>query len=184
MTKMGLIVWLTAGVFMCGAVAYLTWFFPGNRATDLRLWTAVIPPRNSTASAGPGSTRLTPALRWRKRLLAFVAGACAAAFIFAGSLYSYLSPPVRPVVPVIALGYTHFFKAKHGGVYGTYFEQLAVTFGIWVAWGGLLLTGLVAKNLKVNPDEGSPAYPLLFFVGSATSMVLYYALWHVPLYLA
>ena len=63
----------------------------------------------------------------------------------------------------------------------THFEYLTVTYGLWVA---IIFSGLIGIALKINLDEGSRVYPLLFFVGSATSMVLYYMFWQASLYLA
>ena len=71
---------------------------------------------------------------WYERLLLFVAGAGAVGFLFGGILHTALSPAKRPVFPEPALGFTHLFNAKYGSVYGTLFEYLTVTHGIWLMW--------------------------------------------------
>lgn len=172
---LAMIVSLTACVFLCGFIAYLHWFFSPTPATDLA------PPSEATALAQSGSASL--ALSWYRRLLTFAAGTFMAGFAFVLNLSGYLSPDKRPLTPNAALGYTHFFRPKYGGVFGTYFECLAITYGPWVTWGGFLLTGLIAIKLKITL-EGSRAYPLLFFAGSATSMAACFALWQISLYAA
>jgi hypothetical protein len=117
-------------VFVFGAVAYFQWFFYRNRSTDQRPEFAA--PNDSTGSARANSDSggSRSGLRWYERLFAIALGACIGSFLFVLLLSNYLSPPRRPVVPEVALGYTHFFKAKFGSVYGTYFEYLAVTYGV------------------------------------------------------
>ena len=112
----------------------------------------------------------------------FAAGSCLACFCFAASLSGYLSPGNRPTAPEVALGQTHFFGSKYGSVYVTNFEYLAVTYGLWFGLGGLLLIALIAKMLKTDFRDGSKVYPLVLFAGSATSMLLYYAIWQASLY--
>jgi hypothetical protein len=179
---LGMIFSLTACVFLCGIIGYLHWFFYRIRAPNLWQWLESNPQSDSAGLVRSDPSR--SCLRWHKRLFTFVAGACLACFFFVANLSGYLSPKTRPVFPEVALGQTYLFKSKYGGVYVTYFEYLAVTYGIWIAWGGLLLTGLLAMKLKINLNEGSPGYPLLFFAGSATSMVVCYAIWQACLFVA
>jgi len=155
-----MIVSLVACVFACGAIGYLQWLFPRSRSLDTQPIQAI-----------------THGVKWRDGLLAFIAGACIAGFIFVINLSGYLSPHRRPLVPEISHGYSYFFTAKYGGVYGTYFEYLAVTYGVWATWGGLALMGAFVGVLKIRINEKSSTFPLLFFVGSAISMVFYYASW-------
>src|ERR1700738_5498653 len=90
----------------------------------------------------PVSETTRPGWRWNERLVLFVIGAGIGGFFFCGTLGTILSPPKRPVVPEPALGFTHAFRAKHGDVYGTLFEYLAVTYGVWIMWG----VGAVASS--------------------------------------
>jgi hypothetical protein len=81
-----------------------------------------------------------------------------AGFFFVINLSGYLSPGNRPIAPEFAFGYTHYIKAKYGAVYGTGFEYLVVTYGSWAAWGGLISTGVIAKMMKIDVQDGSNAY--------------------------
>jgi hypothetical protein len=121
-----------------------------------------------------------PSLGWRERMVLFVVGACVSGFIFCGILHSYLSPPERPVFPEPALGYTHFFMAKHGNVYGTFFEFLAVTFGPWVMWG----VGAISSIFILEIKQKSRTYGWQIFAAAAISIVLYYAIWRVSIHVA
>jgi hypothetical protein len=180
---LAMIVWLTTSVFLWGAIAYLNWFFYRAGAPNLWRWLEPNSQNARTSLAEPNSTP-RPNLSSYRRLLTLLVGACFSCFWFAGTLYSYLSPPERPIAPEASLGYTHFFHTKYGGVYGTYLEYLAINYGIWVIGGSMLLAGLVAMKLKINLYESSPAYPLLMFVASAISMVLCFVLWQGSLYFA
>lgn len=171
---LGLITWLTASVLLFGASAYLNRFFYRINAPDPWRW---------LYAKGAETTLVEPHLSRYRRLLTFALGACFSAFWFAGSLHSYLSPPKRPIDPEASLGFIHYLNAKHGSVYGTYFEYLTVSYGIWLMGGGILLVGLVAIRLKINLYDG-PAYPLLVFLGAATSMVFCFSLWQICLYSA
>jgi hypothetical protein len=177
-----LIVWLTTCVFLCGAIAYLNWFCVEATPRIHRRWHESISENAQAASAEPDSSS-RPDPNFIRRLLTFLVGACFSGFLFAGTLHGYLPPPERPIVPDASLGYVYFFNPKHSGVYGTYFEYLVVNYGIWVTWGSALLIGLIAIRLKINLYD-SPAYALLFLVGSATSMTLCFALWQACLYMA
>jgi hypothetical protein len=122
-------------------------------------------------------------LSWLELLLLFVAGAGFGGFIFGGILHTVLSPPERPVFPEPALGFTHLFNAKYGAVYGTYFEYLAVTYGLWIMW----IAGVVGTVLfrKIEPKSRAyPRYPWQAFVATAISVALYYAIWRVGIYAA
>jgi hypothetical protein len=118
-----MILTLMAFVLAFGAIAYFQWLFRRSRSSDPQPGLALTPPNESTGSAraNPASGGSRPDLRWYERLFAIVFGACIGGFLFVVLLCNYLSPPRRPVVPEVALGYTHFFKAKFGSVYGTYF---------------------------------------------------------------
>lgn len=180
---LGVITTLTACVLLCGAIAFLNWFFCQIGAPNP--WRRIESGSESAQAALAQSQLLIrPALSFYRRLLTLVLGALFAGFWFVGTLHARLSPPERPIVPEAWLGYTHFFNTKHGGVYGTYFEYVAVSYGIWVTGGGMLLAILIAIKLKINLYDGSPAFPLLIFVASATSMVLCFALWQGSLYFA
>jgi hypothetical protein len=123
-------------------------------------------------------------LSFYRRILTLALGALFAGLCFVGTLHARLSPPERPIVPEASLGYTYLFNTKHGGVYGTYFEYVTVSYGIWLTGGGIFLAILTAIRLKINLYDGSPAFPLLIFVASTTSMVLCFALWQGSLYFA
>jgi hypothetical protein len=175
----GFVVSLTACVFLCGVIGYLNWFFHGSVAPNR--WQRLVPTHQSDSTVLARLDLASSRRRRYKRLLTFVAGACVAGFCFSVALSGYLSPENRPAVPEVELGQTVFFNSKYGGVYVTHFEYLTVTYGLWVA---IIFSGLIGIALKINLDEGSRVYPLLFFVGSATSMVLYYMFWQASLYLA
>ena len=105
----------------------------------------------------------------------FGAGAGISGFIFSGILQQYLSPPQRPAFPEAALGYTHLLEAKYGSVYGTYFEYLTVTYGVWSMWGLCAVSGLSGYMLGIR--HKSRTYPLQICAAAAISMVLYSAIW-------
>jgi hypothetical protein len=116
-------------------------------------------------------------------LLLFAAGAGFGGFIFAGILHTLLSPPERPVFPEPALGYTHLVKAKYGSVYGTYFEYLAVTYGLWITWIVSVVSTVLFR--KIEPKSRAyPRYPWQGFAALAISIALYYAIWRLSIYAA
>ena len=122
---------------------------------------------------------VSPARRWRRSesLLLFVVGASFGGFIFGGILHTILSPPERPVFPEPALGYTHLFKAKYGSVYGTYFEYLAVTYGLWMMWIVGVLTSVFLKiKLRARISRWQ------VFAAVAISIAVCYAIWRVCIY--
>jgi hypothetical protein len=127
-----------------------------------------------------GTTR--PSWTWRERLVLFVVGAGISGFIFAGILHAYLSPPKRPVSPEPALGYTYFFKAKYGYVYGTFFEYLAVTYGVWMSWIAVAVSGVFISILEIK--QKSRTYPRQIFAAAAISIALYYGIWRACIYFA
>jgi hypothetical protein len=156
-------------------------FGPGQLVVLKQHGLELTPPVGSASltQSGSGTTRLS----WHRRelLLLFVAGAGFGGFIFCGILHTLLSPPERPVFPEPALGYTHLFKAKYGSVYGTYFEYLAVIYGLWMMW----IVGVVSTVLfrKIEPKSRAyPRYPWQGFAAMAISMALYYAIWRVCIY--
>jgi hypothetical protein len=115
----------------------------------------------------------------------FAVGACVGGFLFSGILHSYLSSPNRPLFPEPALGYTYLFKARHGYVYGTLLEYLAVTYGVWVMWGLGALGGLYYFGVKKRLKWSFYArYPWQTLAGTAISMALYYAIWRLSIYVA
>jgi hypothetical protein len=180
-----MIISLTASVLFCGAIIYLSWFFyrDQDRIPAPWRWLKV----NSTAvqsSLAQRDSSSQPTSSFYGRLLAFVGGTCLRGLIFVANLDTYLSPDRRPLTPNVALGYTHLFKAKYGHVFGTYFEYLAITYGIWVTWGGFVLAGLIAVKLKVNREGKRPYQPLLVFAGSAVSVVFCYKIWQACLHIA
>ncbi len=166
----GQILWLTFLV-LCGVVVCVIGFL---------VRVPITPPE--------GSADLTPEPRinwsWNEKLILFVAGACMGGFIFCGILSTNLSPPNRPVVPEPALGYTHFFKAKHGQVYGTLFEYLAVSYGVFAMWGIGALIGLIFFSLNGRNLPGYRRNPWPFLAGLAISMPLYYVIWQLANYVA
>ena len=109
---------------------------------------------------------------WSEHLVLWIAGVGAAGFFFCGGLHTNLSPPNRPVLPEPALGYTHLFTTRHGNVYGTLFEYLAVTWGIWAMWGLAAVVTLIFFKLK---NSGSPRNPWQVWAAAAISMPLYCA---------
>ena len=54
----------------------------------------------------------------------------------------YLDPPRRPLSADPAHGYTSFIHTKHGEVYGTHFEQFAITYGPLIMIGILFVGGV------------------------------------------
>jgi len=124
----------------------------------------------------------TSSWTWYERLILFGAGAGVSGFIFSGILQTYLSPPNRPVFSDEALGYTHRLEAKYGSVYGTYFEYLTVTYGVWAMWGLAAVSGLFGYVMGIR--HKSRTYPRQIFAAAAISMALYYAIWRVSINLA
>jgi hypothetical protein len=180
---LSVIITLSACVLLCGTVAYLRWFFYRMGAPS--------PWRRIESNSECAQTDLAqsqilmgPVLSFYRRILTLALGALFAGLCFVGTLHARLSPPERPIVPEASLGYTYLFNTKHGGVYGTYFEYVTVSYGIWLTGGGIFLAILTAIRLKINLYDGSPAFPLLIFVASTTSMVLCFALWQGSLYFA
>ena len=115
-----------------------------------------------------------------ERVVIFAIGACIGGFIFAGGLHSNLSPPVRPLNPEPALGYTYLLKTKHGGAYGTYFEHLAVAYGIWVTWGLGVAISLFSWALGITSLDREVLYRRngwQFLTAVIVSYLLYYAIW-------
>jgi hypothetical protein len=100
---------------------------------------------------------------------------------FSSAAY-YMDTSPRPVFPEPALGYTHFFKAKHGDVYGTFFEYLAVTYGVWIMWGVGFVSSAFIAILKIH--QKSRTYPRQISAAAAISMALYYAIWQASIYVA
>ena len=173
-----MIISIMAFVLAFGLIAYFQRLFRRSRSSDPQLRLA-LPSSESAGSAraNPDSDASRPDVRWYERLFAIVFGACMGGFLFVVLLSNYLSPPRRPVVLEVTLGYTHFFKAKFGSVYGTYFEYLAITYGVWVLWGGGVLIGACVAMLKIKINENSLTFTLFFLGGAAISLLLCYAIW-------
>jgi hypothetical protein len=108
-------------------------------------------------------------------LVILTAGACLGGFIFSGVLHGILYPPTRPAQPEPELGYTYFLHTKYGAAYGTYFEYLAVNFGVFVMWGLGALIGLTAWAYGIL--SGGYAARFDSFAVAAVSSGLYYAIW-------
>jgi hypothetical protein len=136
----------------------------------------------------PDSETTRPTFSWDEQLVLFAVGICMGGFLFSGLLHTYLSAPNRPLIPEPTLGYVYLFKARHGYVYGTFFEYLAVTYGVWVMWGTGALGGLFYFNLKNMNRPGwwraYPRHPWQIIAATAISMPLYYAIWRVSIYVA
>ena len=114
---------------------------------------------------------------WYERLILFVIGAGLGGFIFSGFLQGYFSPLNRPLSPDLARGYTYLFKAKHGDLYGTYFEYLTVTFGIWAGWGLGAVAGLFSYIFGIHQKSRTCSRQII--AGAAISAAIYYAIWQV-----
>ncbi|MGZ5876288.1 MAG: hypothetical protein ACXWKP_29830 [Bradyrhizobium sp.] len=115
-----------------------------------------------------------------ERVVIFAIGACIGGFIFSSGLHTNLSPPTRPLYPEPALGYTHLLKTKYGVAYGTYFEQLAVTYGIWVTWGSAAAIGLFSRALGILSTDREVVYSRngwQVLAAVIVSYLLYYAIW-------
>lgn len=161
-------IFLLLFLIVSGALGYISWLLQRDHRTD---------------RTDSETTRLS--LSWVEWLIFSVIGAGISGFFFCGMLYANLSPPNRPVFPEPALGYTHLFKAKYGNVYGTFFEYLAVTYGVWTMWGIAALGGLIFFSLKDRERSRTyPRYPWQVFPALAISMVLYYAIWQLSIYVA
>jgi hypothetical protein len=122
-------------------------------------------------------------LNWDERLALFVFGICLGGFIFSSSLQGWLSPPYRPTFPEPAMGFTHLLKARHGDVYGTYFEYLAATYGIWGMLGiGVIgvLSYFILKDRLPSPGSRPWQVP----AGIVTSIPVYYVIWRITVFLA
>lgn len=145
---------LGAGVLISGIIFYLGWLLCRGRPSGLQ---------HSSASS------------WRELLHAVLTGGCIGSALFRGILLTYLSPPVRPVVPDIALGYTYSFNVNHGSVFGTYFEYLVIAYGLWPMWGVLILFVLFRMPFRIVTK--SYVYPLIAIMASAICMMLGYAIW-------
>lgn len=108
-------------------------------------------------------------------LVILAAGACFGGFFFSGMLHSILSPPTRPAQPELELGYAYLLHTKYGAAYGTYFEYLAVNFGVWGMWGSALLIGLTAYAYGIRIEGNAARFD--GFAAAAISSGLYYAIW-------
>jgi hypothetical protein len=166
----------------CGLIGYLHWFLEGVRRPKSPQALDQVGNDNSdlVAEVEPACSR--PSLDRYKQLLPFIVGTLLAGFFFVLTLSGYLSRENRPTMPEAALGYTYFVKVKFGSVYGTFFEYLAITYGIWLCWAGLLIAGVVGKTLGITINDGSLAFPLRLFTGAATAMLVYYLLWQISLF--
>ena len=112
-----------------------------------------------------------------ERAIIFAIGACIGGFIFCGGLHTNLSPPLRPLSPEPALGYTHLLKTKHGVAYGTYFEHLAVTYGIWVTWGSAGAIWLLSRAHGILSVDNYRRNGWRVLAAAIASYLLYYAIW-------
>jgi hypothetical protein len=165
-----LVPWLLIGLLVVGVIIYGNWL--KQRANPQISSQDHCSVRLADQS---DQDHLSLSWRWYQRFALFVVGAGLGGFAFCFILSGYLSPPRRPVLPDAPLGYTYFFEIKSHGVYGTYFEYLAMTYGTLTTWGIALVGCAIIAILKVNPT--SRAYLLQIFAGAAISMALYYAVW-------
>jgi hypothetical protein len=143
---------------------------------------APIPLDGSLGLAKPHSGMVSLSWTWHEGLALFGIGVGFSAFMFSGILRGILSSANRPVSPEPTLGYTYLLMAKHGNVYGTYFEYLVATYGIWTSLGFGAVCALFSYILKIQ--HKSRTYPRQIFAAAAISMVLYYAIWRVSIYVA
>jgi hypothetical protein len=110
------------------------------------------------------------------RLAAIAAGIGASGLMFCGWLSDYLNASRRPLSPDAAHGYTSLVHAKHGDVYGTQLEQLAVNPGPLLMIMILLVS--VAFDIRFFRVEGRPRPPWPYYIVSATlSMAAFVTLW-------
>jgi hypothetical protein len=150
----------------------------------------VLEPRRLALAPSGGPTILTqadsrvirPSLTWYEWLVSFAAIAGISGFIFCGILHGVLSPPNRPLSPDPSLGYTYPFSPKHGYVYGTYFEYLAVTYGVFGMWAFGAVCGLI--GFKLGIQNKSRTFRWQGLVEFAISLALYYAIWRACIYAA
>jgi hypothetical protein len=155
-------------------------FGPGQLVVLEQQGLALTPPARSVGLTQPASA--TTRLSWRgcESLLLFAAGISLGGGFFCVGLLSNLSPSNRPVFPEPALGFTHLFRTRHGDVYGTLFEYLAVTFGAQTLWiAGLLISVFLGMILKARI-----ALRWQVLAGAAISMALCYAIWRLSIYAA
>jgi hypothetical protein len=140
-------------------------------------------PSNESKNVSQPDLRMPPpSWTWYERLVLWGVGAGVSGFVFSGILQQYLSPPKRPVIPDVALGYTYLLEAKYGNAYGTYFEYLAVTYGVWAMWGLCAASCLVGYLVGVR--RKSLTYIRQIYASAVISMGLYYAVWRVFVELA
>jgi hypothetical protein len=156
--------------------------FFGFRRTDAleRQSLALTPPGEvvNLTQYGPAPVRLS---RYERAAL-FTVGACVGGFIFSGVLHTILSPPTRPFYPEPTLNYTYPIKTKYGDAYGTYFEYLTVTYGIWVTWGSGAAISLFSHALGVPSMGKEAAYRRRGWQVLAVAIIsyaLYFAIWRV-----
>jgi hypothetical protein len=110
-----------------------------------------------------------------EQLTAIVNGVAASGLFFCGFLYVYLDPRRRSISPDAAQGYTSLIHAKHGDVYGTYFEQLTTTYGPLLML--LILTANIAFSFRYFYIERRPKNVLPGFAAAALTMIAFIALW-------
>lgn len=139
---------LTGYAFLCGILFLAHSLGFRIRAND-PVRKSVQRPR-SREQFGPSPRRGSS---WCKQLLTFAAGACVAGPFF-----------VR-------------FVSINAGGHLTHLEYFVINYGIWAAGGAFLFVLIFAAKLKVDLLGGSAVYPLIFFVGSEISMMIYYVLW-------
>ena len=136
-----------------------------------------------TGSAKHEDSEVIP-FRWTRneRFILFVVGASFGGFLFCGALHTFLSPPNRPVVPEAARGFLHLFHTKYGYVYGSRFEYLAVTYGVFTTWIAGVFCGLFLK-IKLR-SRAHPRYPIEIVIAALISIAVYYVIWRLSIYVA
>ena len=95
-------------------------------------------------------------------------------FLFCAVLSGYLFHR-RPVFSELVLGYTHFFEIKDHVRYGTHFEYLAITYGVWVTWSFAAVSSMFTYVLGIQIK--SPTYRRQILAAAFISMPLYVLIW-------
>jgi hypothetical protein len=117
----------------------------------------------------------TDELKTGPQLAVIASGIGASGLLFCGSLSGYLDASRRPLSPDAAHGYASLVHAKHGDVYGTQLEQLAVNPGPLLMIMILLVSA--AFEFRFFYVERRPRPYRLYFVSVALSMAAFATLW-------
>jgi hypothetical protein len=109
------------------------------------------------------------------QLAAITTGFAGSGLLFCGWLSAYLDPSRRSLSPDLARGYASLVQAKHGDIYGTHFEQLAVNPG--PALMIMILLFSAGFEFRFFYVEGRPRPLRLYFASAALSMAAFVTLW-------